>query len=102
MKLKLPASFKIHDVINVSWLHPYKSPVAGQQSSPPEPVDVEGTTEFEVEKVIDSQLKRGKLEYLVKWSGYTDDYNTWEPVDNLSNSPEALDEFHRSSPSALH
>ena len=101
MKLKLLASFKIHDVINVLQLRPYKSPVAGQQSTPPEPVDVEGTAEFEVDKVIDSRLKRGKLEYLVKWSGYTDDYNTWEPVDNLSNSLEALDEFHKSNLSAL-
>ena len=66
MKLKLPASYKIHDVINVSWLRLYKEPTAGQRVTPPEPVKVEGQPEYEVEEVLDSRLKKGKLEYLVK------------------------------------
>ena len=100
VKLKLPTSFKIHNVVNVSRIRPYRPPVAGQRSSPPEPIEVEGTPEYEVEEVIDSRLKRGKLEYLVKWSGYTDDYNTWEPKTNLDNATEAMADFHRSHPSA--
>ena len=55
-----------------------------------------------MEQVLDSLLKRGKLEYLVKWSGYTDDHNTWEPELNLANSKEAINEFHKSNPSTLH
>ena len=35
VKLKLPASFKIHNVINVSRIHPYCPPVAGQSIIPP-------------------------------------------------------------------
>ena len=73
MKLKLPASYKIHDVINVSRLRLYKEPSAGQRVTPPEPVKVEGQPEYEVEEVLDSRLKKGKLEYLVKWSGYMDE-----------------------------
>ena len=42
IKLQLPASFRIHDVINVSQVWPYKPPVAGQSSVPPEPINVEG------------------------------------------------------------
>ena len=49
IKLKLPASFRIHDVINVSQVRPYKPPVAGQSSVPPEPIDVEGTLQYKVE-----------------------------------------------------
>ena len=79
---------------------PYKPPVIGQRVILPEAVEVEGTPEYEVEEVIDSRLKRGKLEYLVKWSGYTDDYNTWEPESNLDNSKEAINDFHKSNPSA--
>ena len=63
---------------------------------------MEGNPKYEVEEVLDSQLKRGKLEYLVKWSGYTDDHNTWEPESNLNNSKEAINDFHKSNPSALH
>ena len=100
MKLKLPASYKIHDVINVSQLRLYKEPAAGQHTTPLEPVEVEGQLEYEVEEVLDSRLKRGKLEYLVKWSGYTNEYNTWEPVSNLENSKEAIEDFHKENPSA--
>ena len=100
VKLKLPASFKIHDVINVSQVRPYKPPVIGQCVTPSEAVEVEGAPEYEVEEVIDSRLKRGKLEYLVKWSGYTDDHNTWEPESNLDNSKETINDFHKSNPSA--
>src|SRR6202023_2200998 len=100
VKLKLPASFKIHDVINVSRIRPYCPPIAGQHITPPEPIEVEGTPEYEVEEVIDSRLKRGKLEYLVKWSGYTDDYNSWEPELNLENAAQAIADFHQAHPSA--
>ena len=100
VKLKLPTSFKIHDVINVSRVRLYKPPIEGQQIIPPEAVEVEGTPEYEVEEVLDSRLKRGKLEYLVKWSGYTEDHNTWEPESNLENSKESINDFHKSNSSA--
>ena len=60
---------------------------------------MEGNLEYKVEEVLDLQLKRGKLEYLVKWSGYTDDHNTWELESNLDNSKEAINNFHKSNPS---
>ena len=57
MKLKLPSSFRIHDVINVSRLRPYKPPTPGQMTTPPEPIEIEGEPEYEVEEVLDSRLK---------------------------------------------
>ena len=102
VKLKLLASFKIHDVINVSRIRPYKPLVIRQKVILPEAVEVEGTPEYEVEEVLDSQLKQGKLEYLVKWFGYTDDHNTWEPESNLGNSKESINDFHKSNPSTPH
>ena len=57
-------------------IHPYRPPVAGQSIIPPEPVTIEGTPEYEVKEIMDSQLKRDKLEFLIKWSSYTNDYNT--------------------------
>jgi len=101
VKLKLPASFKIHDVINVSRICPYRSPATGQSTIPPEPIVIEGTPKYEVEEITDSRLKCGKLEFLVKWSSYTDDYNTWEPEANCTNSHDIINEFYKSNPSAL-
>ena len=83
----------------MSRVRPYKPLVIGQCVTPPEAIKVEGNPEYEVKQVLDSQLKRGKLKYLVKWSGYTDDHNTWEPESNLINSSEAINDFHKSNPS---
>ena len=54
--------------------------------------------EYEVDKIIDSKLvRRNKtLKYLVRWVGYSD--LTWEPADNVINSPTAVTQFHRAYP----
>ncbi|KAL4465162.1 hypothetical protein ABPG72_019316 [Tetrahymena utriculariae] len=53
--------------------------------------------EYEVEKIIktkyDDQLKTNL--YLVKWKGYADHLNTWEPEWNLENSKEILNDFKK-------
>jgi len=56
--------------------------------------------EYEVEEITDSWLKCEKLKFLVKWSGYTIDYNTWEPEANCTNSRDIINEFYKSNPSA--
>jgi len=66
VKLKLPTSFKIHDVVNISHIRPYRPPAAGQSTIPHKPIVIEGTPEYEVEEITDSWLKCGKLEFLVK------------------------------------
>jgi len=39
---------------------------------------------FEVEEIRNKRTnKKGKTEYLIKWKGYPEQENTWEPADNL-------------------
>jgi len=72
-------------------LHPYKPPtIPGQQITPQSPVEVEGKEEYIVEEILDSHLKHNKLEFLVKWEGYTNENNLWEPKDNCKNAHTPL------------
>ena len=66
VELKLPASLRIHPVVNVRRIMKYREQVEGQKKIPPPPVKVAGEKEYEVEKILDRQEKKGKMRYLVK------------------------------------
>jgi len=67
---------------------------------PQAPVEVEGEEEYIVEEILDSRLRRNKLEFLVKWEGYTNENNLWEPKDNCKNAHNAIAAFYRKYPQA--
>ena len=41
------------------------------------------------------KTKKDVLEYLVRWKGYDEDNDTWEPEKHLENAREKVAEFHR-------
>lgn len=72
-KLALPGTWKsIHPVFNECVLSPFTPAEFPSQRKPPPPppVLVDGYEEQEVEVILDSRLRREKLEYLVHWKGY--------------------------------
>ena len=101
VELKLPKTLHIHPVVNVSRVKPYLGPLPGQPVSRPGPIHVteDCDEEYEVDAIVDSCIYKGKLQYLVHWKGYNESERTWEPVFNLKNSPEVVEQFHKSHPS---
>ena len=100
-RLALPPTMKrLHDVFHVSLLAPYRD--NGRVKPPPIPLDVDEDGEwYEVEAILDRRevryggrknkrtgrksRERIKVEYCVKWLGYSAEHNTWEPEENLND-----------------
>ena len=39
----------------------------------------EGGERYEIERIVDKRYRNDRVEYLIKWRGYSDSQNTWEP-----------------------
>lgn len=92
-ELDLPSNFKIHSVFHVSKLKEYKMSDAkfGPRSSIPDPVVIDGETEYEVEAILDEGINDdGQRMYLVKWKGYDSASNSWQPASDLTHCDEVL------------
>jgi hypothetical protein len=52
---------------------------------------------YNVERILDKKFNAvlKKYQYLIKWEGYGDDQNTWEPVESLESCPAMLAKFER-------
>lgn len=55
---------------------------------------VDPQKEFIVERIIDKRVRNGKAEYYLKWEGYAESFNTWEPRECVLDN-ELVEDFER-------
>jgi hypothetical protein len=85
VKLEIPANWKLHPVFHVSLLKLWDGPITTE----PLAVEVDGLPEYKIETVLSHRLQsrgRGRpvTMYLIKWEGFGDEANSWEPEKNLT------------------
>lgn len=49
--------------------------------------------EYEVEKIVDRRISQKKVEYLIRWKGYTSSADTWETLENLIACDECINNY---------
>ncbi len=99
--LKLPPQWHIHPVFHASLLMPYKeTPIHGMNFPEPPPDLIEGETEWEVEQIVNTRRYQNQTQFLIKWKGYSDAHNSWEPEKNL-NATELVEEYYKRNPRSV-
>jgi hypothetical protein len=86
-KLTLPERMRIHPIFHISLLKKTENPVSAEGT------DV--VNEYEVEEILAKRYRKGQTEYHVRWKGYEEDDDTWEPTANL-HCPEIVKRFNDS------
>jgi hypothetical protein len=103
-RLDLPPAWRIHNAFHMAILHPYKEiKFHGPNFKEAPPDLVEGHKEWEVDNVLASRRagKKKVLQYLVRWKGFSEAHDSWEPKGNLGNASLKVKEFHDKTPKAI-
>ncbi|XP_021968215.1 uncharacterized protein LOC110863264 isoform X1 [Folsomia candida] len=58
-----------------------------------DPAETNDEGEFYVESIRDMKIENGKRYFLVKWSGYDEKDNSWEPEENMQGSQKLISEY---------
>jgi hypothetical protein len=97
-QLKLLPQWTIHPVFHASLLTPYiETNEHGANYMRPPPDVIEGEEQYEVKTIRAYRWRNRKLQYLIKWKGYPESDNTWEPVSNVQ-APLLIREYHEAHP----
>lgn len=76
-KLKLPPQMKMHPVFHISLLE--RAHTKEYERPPPEISPESQQPEYEPEAILNHRTHYHKKQYLIKWRGYPNSENTWEP-----------------------
>ena len=97
--LELPKTMKIHPTFHVSKLRAYLQSDKGLQRSNvrPEAMMIDGEEQYEVDRIVRHRMNRKKKQYLIKWTGYDNNDNTWEFADDVKKYAARIVEQYESN-----
>jgi hypothetical protein len=101
-RLKLLPTWKIHNVFHASLLTPYKeTTINGNRYQEPTPNLIDRQPKWEVETILGARKRRQQLQYLVRWKGFSEAHDSWEPLTHISTD-NRVREFYQTNPAAIH
>jgi hypothetical protein len=86
-KLKLPDTWKIHNIFHTSLLTPYKETEKYSPNflePPPELIDRE--PKWEVEQILGDWTYRHKKQFLIRWKGYAPTHDSWVDESDINTT----------------
>jgi hypothetical protein len=86
-RVALPDKYRrMHDVFPVTLIEPWTA----TRGLMPLPDLEDGEEVWQVEDIETHEDRKSGRHYLVKWTGWPAEYNTWEPEAHLENAPKIL------------
>ena len=93
-RLALPQQYsRLHDVFPIQLLEEYHPREKEEMMPLPELED--NPEEYEVEEIRDKRMIKGKVHYLIKWTGWPSEYNQWVAEADM-NAPRLIQGFEKS------
>jgi hypothetical protein len=82
-KLKLPNQYgRLNDSFYISLLESY---MRKADEKFPDPILIDKNDRFLMDCLLNERISKGRIKYLINWTGYPDYNNIWEPLQNLDN-----------------
>jgi len=64
-----------------------KMPIEGQfYAEELTPMRITEETTYKIDKILDKRVRRGILEYLVRWKGYSKDFDSWIAASSVKDN----------------
>ncbi|GAB7336849.1 hypothetical protein MBLNU13_g00019t1 [Cladosporium sp. NU13] len=90
-RLRLPPKYRIHDVFHISLLKAHYDRAGELPANAAAPdIDSDGEEAWEVEKILDERLRNGQREFLLRWKGYSEEWDSWQTEDDCGEMGEML------------